>query len=192
MKTMTDDNPAEDEVAGDTADARSEVTFFAPIRPTAARSLRAGDEILVPDDGSTQTTQRGAYRGFRARITDIREDESAYTLILNGELVGESGLFEKAAYPWDAFDRVVQPGEPPPNTESRLVHGDELWKWVRAEINDPHGSAEKYTLRSFRRVHDQELDRPVIELVGQSIWNPKKTITMTLLPTATMAFQGHR
>ncbi|MUM06791.1 hypothetical protein B5P44_18670 [Mycobacterium sp. CBMA 213] len=104
----------------------------------------------------------------------------------------ESGLFEKQAYPWDAFDRVVQPGEPLPNTESRLVRGDELWKWLQVEINDPHGSPEKYILRRFRRVHDGDLDREVIELVGQSTWNPRKTITMTVLPTATMAFQGHR
>jgi hypothetical protein len=56
MDAMTDDRPAEDEEAGDTADATSEITFFAPIRPTATRSRRAGDEILVPEDGSTQTT----------------------------------------------------------------------------------------------------------------------------------------
>jgi hypothetical protein len=165
---------------------------FWPIRPTAARSLRPSDEILVHEHGWPDTTRRGPQTGLRGRITDIREDESTFTLTVNGELVGEHGLFEKQARPWDGFDRLVQPGEPPPQTESRLVHGEELWKWLQVEVNDPDGSAEKYILRRFRRVHDEELDREVIQVVGQSTWNPRKTNTMTFFPKARIIFDDHR
>lgn len=165
---------------------------FRPIRPTAARSLRPGDEILVHEDGWPHTTRRGPQSGYRGRITDIREDESTFTLAVNGELVGANGLFEKQARPWDPFDRLVQPGEPTPGTESRLVRGEELWKWLQVQVDDPHGSTEKYILRRFRRLHDQELDREVIEVVGQSTRNPTKTNTMTFPADTTIVFRGHR
>lgn len=168
---------------GETPDG--EPVQFWPIRPTAARSLRAGDLVLVPDQNGT---------GMHGRITDIRDDPPPVGMILiNGELLhGGSGLFEKPAHPWEPIDRLVQPGEPPPNSESRLVRAVDLWKWLQVEVNDPEGSAEKYLLRTYRRLHDDELDREVIEVIGQSTWNPQKTNTMTFAPDAKIIFEGHR
>src|SRR5690606_14997448 len=172
---------------GETADG--EPVELWPIRPTAARSLRPGDEVLVPDpDGPWPQTAR------HGRITDIRDDPPpAGLIIINGELIrGGSGLFEKPARPWELIDRLVQPDDLPPGTESRLVRGDELWKWLQVELNDPHGSAEKYLLRTFRLTHDDDFNREVVEVKGQSTWNPKKVITLTFLPEAVIRFDGHR
>ncbi len=175
------------EVFGETPDGES-VQFW-PIRPTAARSLRPGDEILVPaPDGSwPQAAMHG-------RIIDIRDDPPpAGMIIINGELIrGGAGLFEKPAHPWEPVDRLVQPDEPPPESQFRLVRGDEMWKWLQVEMNDPHGSAEKYLLRTFRQIHDDEFDREVVEVQGQSTWNAKKVITLTFLPEAVIRFDGHR
>ncbi len=76
-----------------------EITFFAPVRPTAARSMKPGDEMLVPtDEGPFPRV------GYRGRITDIREDEATGMITINGELLGEqSGLFEKPARPWEVM-----------------------------------------------------------------------------------------
>lgn len=170
---------------GETPDG--EPVQFWPIRPTAARSLRPGDEILVPNPDGPSPAMHG-------RITDIRDDPPPVGMIvINGELIrGGAGLFEKPAHPWEPIDRLVQPDEPLPGSESRLVRGDEIWKWLQVEINDPHGSAEKYLLRTFRRIHDDELDREVIEVRGQSTRDPKKVITLTFLPEAVIRFDGHR
>jgi hypothetical protein len=72
------------------------------------------------------------------------------------------------------------------------VRGEELWKWLQVQVDDPHGSTEKYILRRFRRLHGQELDREVIEVVGQSTRNPTKTNTMTFPTDTTIVFRGHR
>ena len=59
---------------------------------------------------------------YRRRITDIREDEASGLITINGELLGyASGLFEKPVYPGEVFQRLVQPGEPAPGTESVMV-----------------------------------------------------------------------
>lgn len=91
---------------------------FFPIRATAARSLRPGDHILVHEAGFPDTSRRGPHSGYKGRITDIREDEATCTITVNGELIGENGLFEKQAHPWDMFDRLVQPC--PRSPESRV------------------------------------------------------------------------
>ena len=165
-----------------------EITFFAPVRPTAARSMKPGDEMLVPTDEGP--FPHVAYRG---RITDITDDESSGTIRINGELIGEKGgLFEKPVYPPEVIQRLVMPGDPVPGTESIMVHAGELWKWIGAPFNDPNGSLEKYILRTFKRIHDDELDGEAIEVKLQSTSNPKKINTMTLLTTATIGFTGHR
>jgi hypothetical protein len=163
-----------------------EVQFW-PIRPTAARSMRPGDEILVPsNDRPPQAANHG-------RITDIREDEASGFITINGELIrGASGLFEKPAYPGEVFQRLLQPGDPAPGTESILVRAEHLWKWIGVQMNDPDGSGEQYILRTFKRVHDEETGGEAIEVRLQSMWNPKKTNTMTLVPNATIGFKGHR
>jgi hypothetical protein len=111
----------------------NEITFFAPIRPTAARSMKPGDEMLVPtDDGPFP------HVASRGRITDIREDETSRMITINGELIGErSGLFERAAHPWEVMQRLLKPGGPVPGTESTLVRAEELWKWIGVDMNDP-------------------------------------------------------
>ncbi|OKH85008.1 hypothetical protein EB75_02380 [Mycobacterium sp. ST-F2] len=174
---MTVNNDAEHELA----DA-NEITFFAPLRPTVVQALRPGDELLVP-------TNDGDRRG---RITDIRDDEETRTITVNGDLIGESGLFEKPAHPGEVLQRLVQPGEPLPGTESILVHGDNLWKWIGATMDDPYGSAEQFILRTWQRVHDDEIDGEAIEVRLQSVWNPKKTITQTALLDSTVGFRGYR
>lgn len=151
-------------------DEADQITFFAPIRPTAARSLRPGDEILVPT-GKDPFPQVA----YRARITDIRDDEASRMITVNGEFVGEtSGLFEKPAHPGEVFQRLQQPGGPVPGTESILVRAEELWKWIGVDMNDPDGSSEKYVLRTFRRVHSNETDREAIELRLQCKVDPRK------------------
>lgn len=169
-------------------DDADEITFFAPIRPTAARSLRPGDEILVPtgEDPFPQVA-------YRARITDIRDDEASRMITVNGEFVGErDGLFEKPAHPGEVFQRLQQPGGPVPGTESILVRAAELWKWIGVDMNDPEGSAEKYLLRTFRRVHSDETGREAIEVRLQSKVDPRKVRIMTFKPDGTVGFKGHR
>ncbi|ANW66457.1 hypothetical protein BCA37_25385 [Mycobacterium sp. djl-10] len=59
-------------------------------------------------------------------------------------------------------------------------------------MNDPNGSGEQYLIRTFRRVHDDEINGEAIEVKLQSLWNTQKTNTLTMLPTATISFNGHR
>ena len=59
-------------------------------------------------------------------------------------------------------------------------------------MNDPDGSGEQYILRTFKRVHDEETGGEAIEVRLQSVWNPEKTNTMTLVLNATIGFKGHR
>lgn len=174
---MTVNEDAEDEV-GDAY----EITFFAPLRPTVVQALRPGDELLVP-------TSDGDRRG---RITDIRDDEPTRTITVNGELVGESGLFEKPAHPGEILQRLGRPGEPLPGEGSILVRGEMLWKWIGAPMDDPQGSPEQFILRTWRRVHDDEIDGEAVEVRMQSVWNPKKTITQTALLDSTVSFRGYR
>ncbi len=171
---------------GETEDG--EQVQFWPIRPTAARSMRPGDEMLVPD-------QNGPWPqvAMHGRITDIRCDEATGLITINGELVrGADGLFEKPAYPAEAIQRLLQPWGPTPGTESVIVPAPELWKWIGVDIDDPDGTAEKYALRTFKRVHDDEINAEVIELRLQSKWNPQKFNTTTMLTTGSITFIGHR
>lgn len=169
-------------------DEADEIKSFRPIRPTAARSLRPGDEVLVPT-GEDPFPQAA----YHARITDIRADEAAGLITINGELLGDvDGVFEKPAYPWEMFERIAQRREPEPGSESIMVRGEDLWKWLGAQMNDPHGSAEQYVLRTFKRVHDEEIGGEAIEVKMQSVWNPKKINTMTVTRGATVGFKGYR
>jgi hypothetical protein len=164
------------------------ITFFAPIRPTAARSLRPGDEILVPT-GKDPFPQVA----YRARITDIREDEASRMITVNGEFVGEtSGLFEKPAHPGEMLQRLLQPGGPVPGTESVLVRAEQLWKWIGVDMNDPDGSTEKFVLRTFQRVNSDETGTAAIEVRLQSKSDPRKVRILTFKPDATVGFKGHR
>lgn len=161
---------------------------FWPIRATAARSLRPGDEIIVPSMNGPWPQS-----GSHGRVTDIRDDEEAGLITINGEIIrGATGLFEKPARSDEVFQRLLQPGGPTPGTESILVRATDLWKWLGVEMNDPNGSTEKYAIRTFRRVPDEYTNGVAIELRLQSIWNPRKINTLTLLSTATVAFAGHR
>ena len=72
------------------------------------------------------------------------------------------------------------------------MHGDNLWKWIGATMDDPYGSAEQFILRTWQRVHDDEIDGEAIEVRLQSVWNPKKTITQTALLDSTVGFRGYR
>jgi len=171
---------------GETEDG--EQVQFWPIRPTAARSMRPGDEMLVPNEDGPWP--QAAMHG---RITDIRCDEATGLITINGELIqGADGLFEKPAYPAEAIQRLLQPGGPPPGTESVIVPAPELWKWIGVDIDDPDGTAEKYVLRTFKRVFDDEINADAIELRLQSKWNPKKSYTATMLITGSITFLGHR
>jgi len=172
----------------DTADD-DEITFVAPTRQNVVQALRPGDEILVPTNEGDPFPQVA----YRARITDIRDDEASRMITVNGELLGEvSGLFEKPAHPGEIFYRLAQPGEVPQSESSILVRGVELWKWIGATMNDPDGSGEQFILRTWRRVHEDEIDGEAIEIRMQSMWNPKKTVTQTALLDSTVGFKGYR
>jgi len=76
---------------------------------------------------------------MHGRITDIRDDSPpAGMILINGELIrGGTGLFEKPAHPWEPIDRLLQPDDPPPGTEFRLVRGDELWMGRSPDMTEP-------------------------------------------------------
>jgi hypothetical protein len=59
-------------------------------------------------------------------------------------------------------------------------------------MNDPDGSGEQFILRTWRRVHEDEIDGEAIEIRMQSMWNPKKTVTQTALLDSTVGFKGYR
>ena len=166
-----------------------EVTFFAPVRLNPVQALRVGDEILVPTNEGDPFPQVA----YRARISDIQDHEESRTITLNGELIGEvSGLFEKPAHPGEIFHRLAQPGEPLQSESSILVKGEDLWRWLGSTMNCPAGTGEKYILRSFKRVQDEEIGGEAIELRMQSMSNPQKTRIDTALLTATVGFKGIR
>ncbi len=73
-----------------------------------------------------------------------------------------------------------------------MVRGDQLWKWIGAAFNDPNGSGERYIIRTFKRIHDEEIGGEAIEVKLQSMRNAKKINTITMLPTATIGFVGGR
>ncbi|OAN40335.1 hypothetical protein [Mycolicibacterium iranicum] len=150
--------------------------------------MRPGDEMLVPDEDGPWP--QAAMHG---RILDIRDDEASGYIVINGELIrGASGLFEKPALPGEVLQRLLQPGGPVPGTESILVRANDLWKWVGVQMNDPNGSPEQYLIRTFRRVHDDEINGEAVELKLQSVWNRQKVNTITLMASATVSFHGHR
>jgi hypothetical protein len=162
----------------------AEIQFW-PMHRTAARSLRVGDQLRIPS---------GPHTGYRALITEIEEDEPSRTLTLHGRLLGgDEGLrFKKQAYPNEFFERLAQPGEPPQGGESRMVYAEELWKWLGVDMNDPEGSADKFILTNFRRVHSEDTDSEAIELRLQSKTNPKETRILQFKPKGTIGFKGHR
>lgn len=162
----------------------NQISFLGPIRPTRARELRAGDVILFPSDvpGAMQ----------RAVITDLMDNEEDRTITINGELIGEEALFEHEAPPLEPVDRLIQAGDPIPGTETIMVRGDELWKWIGEKFNDPHGSPEKYVIRTFARRVDPETGEPVVEVKLQSLMNPKKILTAYMEPSATISFADCR
>lgn len=155
---------------------------FRPIRRTAVRSLRPGDEVRIP---------LGPSHGRHGKITDLQENESARTITINGELVAEEGLFYHVARPNELVDRLIAPGEPHPGAESRLVRGDELWKWLGEALNDPAGSNEQYVLRTFARIENADHGQSV-EVKLQSKSNPRKILTAKMKYSATIEFKGHR
>jgi hypothetical protein len=162
------------------ADEDDEVQFW-PIRPTAARSLRKGDQIAVPIRPQAS---------LRATISDLCEDESARTITLIAELP-DGNVLKKEANPSEVFQRLAQPGQGPPGSESKMVKGVDLWKWLGVEMNDPDGSDEKYMLRTYRRLNDPEHGE-VVEVRMQSMRDPKKIRILTLKLNANIGFKGHR
>lgn len=155
---------------------------FWPIRRTAVRSLRRGDMIHA---------RLGPNTLVLAKVTDFEDHEKSKIIAVQVEFGnGESGV--KKCRPWEMVDRMVQPGEPPQGTESILVRGDEMWKWLGAPMNDPDGTAEKYTLKTFRRIESDEIEAEAIELKMQSVWNTEKIFTMIMSRSGTIGFEGHR
>lgn len=169
---------------GETADG--EPVQFWPMRTTAARSLRVGDQVRI---------STGPHTGYRALITEITEDEDARTLTLHGRLQGDEGLlFKKDAYPNEMFERLGQPGEPPQGGESRMVYVEELWKWLGVEMNDPEDprSGNKFILANFRRFHSEDTDSEAIELRMRGKTNHRELRTLHMTPRGTVGFKGHR
>ncbi|MFE9328146.1 hypothetical protein ACIHDR_43080 [Nocardia sp. NPDC052278] len=161
----------------------SEPSFY-PIRPTRVRELRPGDHIIVPTDGP------GA--GSHALITDLKEDESTRLITINGEFVGEEALFYHQAPPHETVQRLVQPGDPIPGTESIMVRGSELWKWIGATFNDPQGTAEQYRIRTFRHIADPVTGEPIAEVEMNSLRHSSKVLTIHVKLNATIGFPGCR
>jgi hypothetical protein len=159
----------------------SGVQLFLP-RPTAVRSLRNGDQILA-------AVGPGQY--VRATITDLEEHEQSRTITLHG-ILDNGEPTKKKSRPWDMVDRIAQPGEPAPGAESRMVHAEEMWKWLHCDMNDPEGSGDMFVVKTFRRVHSDETGGEAIELRMQSKVNPKELRICTFKPKGTIGFKGHR
>lgn len=157
---------------------------FYPIRPTRVRELRAGDHIIVPTHGPGV--------GNHAVITDLEENEDARSITINGEFVGEEALFYHEASPQETVQRMVQPGDPIPGTESIMVRGSELWKWIGDTFNDPGGSGERFRIRTFRRITDPATGDEVAEVKMLSLSNPNKILTAHVKLNATIGFAGCR
>ncbi|ADG79085.1 putative protein OS=Tsukamurella paurometabola (strain ATCC 8368 / DSM / CCUG 35730 /CIP 100753 / JCM 10117 / KCTC 9821 / NBRC 16120 / NCIMB 702349/ NCTC 13040) OX=521096 GN=Tpau_2481 PE=4 SV=1 [Tsukamurella paurometabola] len=163
----------------------NQISFLGPIRPTRARDLRAGDEILFPSD-----VVPGAV--LRAVITDLMENEEDRTITINGELIGEEALFSHEAPPLELVDRVVQAGESRPDGRTVIVRGDELWKWIGEKFNDPHGSTEKFVIGAFDRCVNPDTGEPMVEVKLHSLSNRRKIVTAGLEPSATIIFAETR
>ncbi|MFD5809413.1 hypothetical protein [Rhodococcus aetherivorans] len=157
---------------------------FAPIRPTAVRYLRPGDHIIVPTEGP------GA--GIRGVITDLQENEAERLITINGEVDAGEGLFYHHASPHEVVNRLILPSDPVPGNEMIMVKGTELWKWIGESMNDPHGSSEQYTIRTFAHISDPETGEPAVEIKMVSQLNPRKILTAHLTPNATIGFAGCR
>lgn len=158
--------------------------MFNPIRRTRVRYLRPGDHVIVPAEGP------GA--GIRGVITDLQDEEAERLITINGEVDDGEGLFYHHARPDEVVDRLIQPGDPVPGTETIMVKGKELWKWIGETMNDPYATAEKYTIRTFAHISDPESGDPAIELKMLSQTNSRKLLTAHLTPNATVGFAGCR
>jgi hypothetical protein len=115
---------------------------------------------------------------MHGRITDIRDDSPpAGMILINGELIrGGTGLFEKPAHPWEPIDRLLQPDDPPPGTEFRLVRGDELWirALARHDRTQAQASAQGPAAGLPRRHHRPVSCRATLEAsstasIGESL-----------------------
>ena len=169
---------------GETADG--ELVEFWPMRTTAARSLRVGDQLRI---------STGAHTGYRAIVTQIDENEEARMLTLHGRLQSDEGLlFRKDAYPNEMFERLAKPGEPPQGGESRMIYVEELWKWLGVEMNDPEHpkSGNKFILTNFRRIHSEDTGSEAIELRIRGKTNSQELRTLHMTPRGTVGFKGHR
>jgi hypothetical protein len=62
------------------------------------------------------------------------------------------------------------------------------------EMNEPEdpGSAHKFTLTRFRRIHSPDTDSEAIELQLRSKTNPQEIRTLHMKPRGTVGFKGHR
>lgn len=157
---------------------------FAPLRRTRVRELRPGDQIVVPTEGTVG--------GIRGVVTDLQENEDDRLITINGEVDDGEGLFYHDAPPNEFVARLLLPGDPIPGTETIMVKGSELWKWIGEPLNDPNGSGEKYTILTFRRISDPETGEPLVEIRMQSQTNRMKQVTAYIEPTARIAFDGCR
>lgn len=157
---------------------------FSPIHRIRVRYLRPGDHIIVPTEGP------GA--GIRGVVTDLQDNEAERLITINGEVDAGEGLFYHHARPDEVVDRMIQSGDLTSGAETIMVKGSELWKWIGETMNDPHGSGETYTIRTFAHISDPETAEPVIEVKMVSQVNSLKILTAHLTPTATIGFAGCR
>ena len=149
-----------------------------PSRKTAIRCLRKGDRIVAPVGPNT---------AVHATVDHLEEHESSRIIIVHAHAPnGEP--FSKKSRPWELVDRLAQPGDRPPGRESRMVRGDELWKWLNVPLNDPEGSDRQYILRSCERIQDKALgDLIRIKMQSGDIVN-----TSDVFCDATFSFVEHR
>lgn len=159
----------------------SDGELFLP-RPTAVRSLRKGDQILA---------QVGPGQYVRATITELEEHEKSRIIIVHGVLDNGEPITKKSR-PGEMVDRIAQPNDPQPGTESVMVYAEELWKWLDVEMNDPEGSGQKFILKTFSRIHSDETGEEAIELRMQGKVNPKEIRILQMKPKGTVGFKGHR
>ena len=159
----------------------SDVELFLP-RPTAVRSLRKGDQILA---------QIGPGEYVRGTVTALEEHEKSRIITIHGVLDNGEPITKKSR-PGEMVDRIAQPTDPVPGTESVMVHADEMWKWLDVEMNDPEGSGEKFILKTFQRIQSADLGGEAIELRMQGKVNPKEIRILTMKPKGTIGFKGHR
>jgi hypothetical protein len=114
------------------------------LHKTAVHSLQVGDAFLARSEPQGDASET-------VTVTALEDLEDARQIRVTVEFT--DGSFGQMEFPpQKQVRRVVQPGEEPSGMV--MVSGDNLWKWVGTNMNDPEGGSEKFLITGFKRSPD--------------------------------------